>query len=459
MPQALEPGFRKTMERPALGFGLKGMKMEQDYFIRQLEEELVVALGCTEPVAVAYAASLARREAGPGRVESILIQASVSIYKNALGVIIPGTQDMGTAMAAALGALAGDPDLGLEVLRDLQEEQILEARRLCQEGLVLSKPAPPGSPTLYIDVTVSTREHSGRAVVAWKHDLIMELMRDGQATFVNEISSYQDLGAAISADDLGQIWSFATQVDLSRLAVIRQAMLLNGAIAEEGLARGYGLEVGRSIAESVRTRSPKTDKDAFSLADYCAAQTAAAADARMAGASFPVMSNSGSGNQGITATVPLLAAAHYLGSSEEALLRAQVLSHLVAIHVKKSYGRLSPLCGATGAAVGASAGLVMLMGGGLEAVVAAVQNMFGTLTGMICDGAKLGCALKVSVCVYAAVQAACVAIRGKEIAATDGVIEGDVEETIRNMERISKEGMTHMDDLLLNIMLNKQGDC
>ena len=135
------------------------------------------------------------------------------------------------------------------------------------------------------------------------------------------------------------------------------------------------------------------------------------------------------------------------------------LSHLVAIHVKKSYGRLSPLCGATGAAVGASAGLVLLMGGGLDQVIAAVQNMFGTLTGMICDGAKLGCALKVSVSIYGAVQAALVAMRGKEIAATDGVIESDVEETIRNMERISKEGMTQMDDLLLNIMLNKQGDC
>ena len=433
--------------------------MKQEYFLKQLEEELVVALGCTEPVAVAYAASLAKKEAGSEAVESIELKASVSIYKNALGVFIPGTREMGAAMAAALGAVGGNPELGLEVLQDIREEDVIEARRLCAEGRVASHPAPPNSPVLFIEAVVNTRHHRGRAVIAWKHDLIMELERDGQLSFVNDISHLQDMTTAITPDDLREIWDFSTGVDLSRLDIIRQAMLLNEGIAREGLAGSYGLEVGRSIAEAHHVTDSGLDRSDCSLSDYCAARTAAAADARMAGASFPVMSNSGSGNQGITATVCISAAADYLQSSEEDLLRAQTLSHLVAIHVKKSYGRLSPLCGATGAAVGSSAGLVMLLGGNLNQVIAAVQNMFGTLTGMICDGAKLGCALKVSVSIYAAVQAAMVAMRGKEIAATDGVIESDVEETIRNMERISKEGMTRMDDLLLNIMLNKQGGC
>lgn len=433
--------------------------MKQEYFLKQLEEELVVALGCTEPVAVAYAASLAKKEAGPGPVESIGLKASVSIYKNALGVFIPGTKEMGAAMAAALGAVGGNPDLGLEVLQDIGEKDLTEARRLYEGGKIKSDPAPPGTPSLFIDVLVKTENHTGRAVIAWKHDLVMELERDGQPTFVNDASHLQEMAAAITADDLREIWDFVTRVDLSRLDIIRQAMVLNERIAREGLTGSYGLEVGRSIAEAYYMTDPNFDRSTCSLSDYCAAWTSAAADARMAGASFPVMSNSGSGNQGITATVCITAAADYLESSEEALLRAQTLSHLVAIHVKKSYGRLSPLCGATGAAVGASAGVVMLLGGELNQVIAAVQNMFGTLTGMICDGAKLGCALKVSVSIYAAVQAALVAMRGKEIAATDGVIESDVEETIRNMERISREGMTEMDDLLLNIMLNKQGGC
>ena len=433
--------------------------MKEAYFLKQLEEELVVALGCTEPVAVAYAAALARKEAGQEPVESIQLKASVNIYKNAMGVYIPGTHEMGAAMAAALGAVGGNPDLGLQVLQDLKEDHIREARELHAQGRIVTEPAPQATPSLYIDVGIKTENHSGRAVVAWKHDLIIELESDGQQTFYNDMTNLLEPSAAITVDDLRQIWEFITQVDLDHLDIIRQAMLLNERISEEGLAKGYGLEVGRSIAEAHKITNRKIDHKTISLSDYCASRTAAASDARMAGAPLPVMSNSGSGNQGITATVCVSAAAHYLDSTEEALIRAQTLSQLVAIHVKKSYGRLSPLCGATAAAVGASAGLVFLLGGTIDQVIATVQNMFGTLTGMICDGAKVGCALKVSISIYAAVQAAYVAIRGKKIAATDGVIESDVEETIRNIGRISQEGMTNMDDLLLNIMLNKQGEC
>ncbi len=431
--------------------------MKQAYYLQQLEEELVVALGCTEPVAVAFAAALARKEAGYDEpIEGIELQASVNIYKNAMGVFIPGTSDMGAAMAAALGAVAGDPSLNLQVLQHIRETDIIEARSLCARGKVSLDIAPKGTPSLYINVVVRTKNHNGRATVAWKHDLITELARDDEKTFINDTSQIQELTDSITVDDLRDIWDFAMAVDVDKLDLIRQAVLLNDRIAERGMANADGLEVGRSIAKSCRSGRAVPDKDSFSLSDYCAAWTAAASDARMAGVSLPVMSNSGSGNQGITVTVSVLSASRYLGSTEEQLLRAQTLSHLVAIHVKKSFGRLSPLCGATAAAVGASAGIVMLLGGDIERVIAAVQNMFGTVTGMICDGAKLGCSLKVSACIYSAVQAAVVAMQGKEIAPTDGVIECDVEETIRNMERISKEGMGRMDDLLLNIMLNKK---
>ncbi len=418
-----------------------------------------MALGCTEPVSVAFAAALARKEAGYDEpIESIELLASVNIYKNAMSVFIPGTTDMGAAMAAALGAVGGDPALDLQVLQNISEEDIVLARKLCAAGKVSLDLAPKGAPSLYIDVTVHTKNHKGRATVAWKHDLIMELERDGVQTFLNDTSQVQELTDSISVDDLRDIWDFATTVDLDKLDIVRQAIELNDKIAVEGMTNSYGLEVGRSIAKSCRSGKAVPDTECCSLSDYCAAWTAAATDARMVGVSLPVMSNSGSGNQGLTATIPVLSAARYLGSSEEELLRAQTLSHLIAVHVKKSFGRLSPLCGATAAAVGASAGIVMLKGGDIEHVIAAVQNMFGTVTGMICDGAKPGCSLKVSACIYSAVQAAVVAMQGKQIAPTDGVIEFDVEETIKNMERISKEGMDSMDELLFNIMLNKKNE-
>ncbi len=442
--------------------------MRKTDYLQLLKEELVEALGCTEPACVALAAAHAREQVvhalndpssgdylDAEQIDSVDLYCSVNIYKNAMGVYIPGTNDMGAAMAAALGVVAGKASRGLQVLESISEMQIEEARQLCKSDKVKLHPAPSCEPTLYAEAVVCAQGHSGRAVIAWKHDMIVLLEQDGEPTFQFSPEE-QDLSGSISEKDLIEVWDFVTSVDLEDLSIIREAIRLNEIIAEEGLNRGYGLEVGRAILNKneLPAFAKKISEPAFS--DYCAARTAAAADARMAGSTLPVMANSGSGNQGLTVTVSVTAAAKYLGSSEEELIRAQTLSQLVAIHIKQSFGRLSPLCGATAAAVGSSAGMVMLLGGGLNHVIAAVQNMFGTVTGMICDGAKLGCALKVASCIYAAVQAALVAMRGKEIKPTDGVIEFDVENTIQNMERISKEGMLHMDDLLLNIMLNKR---
>jgi L-cysteine desulfidase len=416
-------------------------------YLEQLDQELVVAIGCTEPVAVAYAAALARQQAGQGNIESLTVIACINIYKNAMGVNIPGTQEMGVAMAAALGAIAGDAEQGLEVLSQVSPEQITAAKTLCESGRV-SLSTHEGEQDLYIDVTLGTAEHTGRAVIEHKHDLIMLLEKDGSAVFKNDNALSTALKDSISADDIASIYQFATTVDTAKLDKIRGAIELNSKVVDEGLMHEYGLSVGLAL------KGVKDPKD-LGLEVYAAVNTAAATDARMAGAPLPVMSNSGSGNQGLTVTIPVLATAEWLDSEEEAHLRAQTLAHLIAIHVKSSFGRLSPLCGAVAAGVGASCGIVYLLGGGLLECIAAVQNVFGAITGMICDGAKAGCALKVSVCVFAAVQAAKVAMAGRSIQPTDGVIEGDVEATIRNMERISKEGMAEMDKLLLNIMLNK----
>lgn len=420
--------------------------MNERYFLNQLEDELVIALGCTEPIAVAYAAALARKESGCDEIESMRVSASVNIYKNAMGVTIPGTQEKGVAMAAALGAVAGDAERALEVLEGLQEEEVEAARTLIKEEKV-QLGVSGHDPLLYIKVTIKTAGGSGSAVIAYKHDLILELGRDGELVYQNDMQVSQDPEDALVEGDIANIWQFAQTVDPSHLGKIEDALDLNMKIADAGLEEKYGLEVGTSIREQM---------DKLSLSDYCASRTAAATDARMAGAIYPVMGNSGSGNQGLTATVSVVAAAEYLGSEREALLRAVTLSHLLAIHVKKAFGRLSPLCGAVPASIGAAGGIVMLMGGGVEEVIAAAQNMFGTLTGMICDGAKAGCALKVSICIYAAVQAAVVAMQGHSIMMTDGMIGSDVEESMRNVSHISKEGMAEMDSTLLKIMMNKQ---
>ena len=421
--------------------------MNNTNYLEQLDEELVIAVGCTEPVAVAYAAALAKKQAGEGDIESIEVKASVNIYKNAMGVNIPGTQEMGVAMAATLGAIAGDADLVLEVLSSVDEEDIVKAKALCDEGHV-SLDIYKGEQPLYIDVFLSTGSHSGRAVIEHKHDLIMILEKDGQIVFKNDAELSTDLKDSITVDDISSIYDFAMTVELSKLDKIREAIKLNSAVVEEGLRKGYGLGVSPALKGT-------SDLSELDLELYCSVLTAAATDVRMAGVPMPVMANSGSGNQGLTVTVPVLAAAKWLKSEEDEHLRAQTLAQLIAIHVKGSFGRLSPLCGAVAAGVGASCGIVYLLGGKLPECIAAVQNVFGAITGMICDGAKAGCTLKVSTCVFTAVQAAKVAMTGRSIQSTDGVIEEDVEETIRNMERISKEGMADMDKLLLNIMMNK----
>jgi L-cysteine desulfidase len=362
-----------------------------------------------------------------------------------MGVKIPGTEEMGVAMAAALGAVAGDPDRSLQVLENLQVKDVEAARSLIAAEKVMLE-VSGSDPVLYIKVSVHTKSGSGSSVIAYKHDLVLELTRDDKLVYKNDMQLSQDLEDSLVEDDIANIWEFAQTVDLEKLDKVREALEPNMKIADAGLKDGYGIEVGPSIREQISR---------MSLSDYCASRTAAAADARMAGASYPVMGNSGSGNQGLTATVSVAAAAEYLNSSRETLLRAVTLSHLLAIHVKKAFGRLSPLCGAVPASIGAAGGIVMLMGGGLEEVIAAAQNMFGTLTGMICDGAKAGCALKVSICIYAAVQAAAVAMQGNSIKMTDGMIGSDVEQSMINMKHISKEGMADMDSTLLRIMMSK----
>ena len=420
------------------------MRNGTDY-ISLLKNEMTAVTGCTEPVAVAYAAALARNEIAGYEIERIYVLASGNIIKNAMAVLIPGTEEHGVEIAAALGAVAGNPEKKLALLEDITTEQVLRAKSLCWESVRVSTAS--ALPPLYVDITVIGGGHSGRAVLQNYHDCLVLLERDGKLQMENNTDGAAEAGRSISTRDIEDIFDFVSNVDIGQLDIIQQGITLNMKISREGLAGKYGLCVGKTLHEENHRES---------LITYAVALAAAGSDARMAGAPYAVMSNSGSGNQGICATVPVAAIAEKLGADRDTLIRGVALSNLTAIHVKKSIGRLSPLCGAVAAGIGAGAGIVYIMGGGIKEIKASVQNMLGNVTGMICDGAKAGCAMKVSTCVFAAAQSALIAMKGNVVQSIEGIIEADVERTIDNISRISGEGMPEMDPLLLSIIINKK---
>lgn len=432
--------------------------MDKNRFIRILNSEMQLATGCTEPAAVALAAAEAVRVLGsvPERLE---VSASAGILKNAMAAGIPGTDYTGMSYAAAIGAMGGDPERKLEVINGVPAEKLAMAEAFVRDGNVSVAKADTAL-KLYIDVTAYGEGHSGRAVIRNLHTNVALLQRDD--TILRESDETAAEGSkgsdAVSPEEIERyltmhkIWSYcAEEMDPVHDPIdrIRSAVEINRRVSEEGMRKDYGLAVGRRLQESCRDGIMTMD-----MTTYAMITTAAASDARMAGAPLSVVTNSGSGNQGIVATMPVVAAAHWLKSGEERLLRAAAISHLVTIYIKSKFGRLSNLCGATVAATGASCAIAYLLGGGYDAVCNAVHNMIGNLTGMVCDGAKADCSLKISSCVNAAVQAAILAVQGVRVQSTDGVVAQDVEDTIRNFAVLSNQGTG--DQVILDLMLKKQ---
>jgi L-cysteine desulfidase len=418
--------------------------MNEKYYLSLLENELKIALGCTEPIAIAFAASLARNQIKGYSIDKIEIKASGNIIKNAMAVTIPGTNEYGAKIAAALGAIAGDSEKKLEVLHRVTKADVEKAKQLCLDHVFLTK--AENTPELYIEVAVYGKGHIGRAILQNLHDCIVFLEKDGEMV-IDKRDQIISEKIEFLTEDVEDILRFVNTVELKKLDIIKKSIEINSRISEEGLRANYGLSIGRTLME---------DSSSSGLITYAVALTSAGSDARMAGVSLPAMSNSGSGNQGICAIMPVVAVAEKLRVSEERLLRAGTLSNLITIHAKRKFGRLSPLCGVVAAGIGASAGIVYIMGGQLKQVIAAIQNTIGNITGMICDGAKAGCAMKVATSVFAAVQSAFSAMRGKVVKPIEGIIENDVEDTIENISKISSEGMPSMDSVLLNIMVNKK---
>lgn len=429
-----------------------------------LEKELVVALGCTEPAAVAYAAALAARAAG-GEPRSVEVEASANVIKNAMAVGIPGTPFTGMSYAAALGAAGGDPERRLAVLAGLDAAAIGLAARLVEAGAVKVRRAETPK-KLFVEVLVRGAAGEGRARIEDEHDRVTLVSgprapaagkaapaSDGSAASLPEAASVASAAPAGRLDlDIPGVFAFAETVELSRLGIIRRAIELNAEISREGLSGDYGLRVGKLIRENVEAGILADD-----LLNAAMSKAAAGSDARMAGSPLPVMSNSGSGNQGIAATLPVLAVGERLGAPEEKILRAVTLSNLMTVYIKSKFGRLSGLCGAVVAGTGSACGIAYLLGGGLPEVKSAIQNMIGNVSGMLCDGAKGDCALKISTCTAAAVQAALMARRGISVTQVEGIVDADPEKSIENLARLGNEGSPALDEIVLDVMVSKGG--
>lgn len=419
-----------------------------------LRREVVPAIGCTEPMSVALCAARAREllDCLPERIE---VRLSANMLKNAMGVGIPGTGMIGLPIAVALGVLVGRSEYGLEVLRDVTPDVVARGRAYLAAATVDVALKEGIGETLYAEVHCSAGGHEAVAAIAGTHTRFVYLSLD------REVSLDLRSGTSVRAGETGvpltlrRVYDYAAASPVEELAFIDEARRLNMAAAEMALNGRYGHSLGRTL-RGERELHVMGD----SLFSRMLAYTSAACDARMAGAMVPVMSNSGSGNQGIAATVPVAVYAARTSATYERTLRALVLSHLTAVYIKQSLGRLSALCGCVVAATGSSCAIAYLMGGGYREVTYAVKNMIANLTGMICDGAKPSCALKVSSGVSTAVMSALLAVEGTCVTSVEGIIDDDVDRSIRNLTSIGREGMASTDRMVLDIMTHKSsGGC
>lgn len=413
-----------------------------------IKKEVVPAVGCTEPVAVALAVAKATHLLGcePERIDARL---SGNMLKNAMGVGIPGTGMIGLPIAMALGALIGDPEKGLEVLSGVSPEAVERGKEFISEGRIGIDLEPDAPSKLYIDTVVKAGGHSARVVISVSHTNFIRLERDGEILL--DVPSKGDV-VEESADlplDMAMIYEFATETPIDEIDFILEAKRLNQAASRLALEGDYG----HSLGATIRKYGLKFYGD--TPVEHMISYTSAACDARMGGAKVAVMSNSGSGNQGITATMPVVSFAEDMNADEEHTVRALILSHLTSIYIKQSLGRLSALCGCVVASTGASGALVYLMGGGYAQICSAIKNMVANLTGMICDGAKPSCALKISSGVTTAMMSAMLAMSGKCVTSAEGIVSDDVDETIHNLTSIGREAMTETDRLVLKIMTSK----
>lgn len=428
-------------------------KPEREQIIALIKREVVPAIGCTEPIAVALCVAKATETLGC-HPENIKVFLSANILKNAMGVGIPGTDMIGLPIAVALGALIGKSEYELEVLKDSTPEAVEAGKKMIESQCIDIALKENIEEKLYIEAVCTHGNDSATAIISGGHTNFVYISRNQNVILDNRTPASAEAQAAHVELTLRKVFDFATTAPLEEIEFILEARRLNKNAAERSFQGKYGHELGRMLRNSQKERNIMGNNTFTHILSY----TSAACDARMAGAMIPVMSNSGSGNQGIAATLPVVVYAEDNHNSEEELTRALILSHLTVIYIKQSLGRLSALCGCVVAATGSSCGITYLMGGGYQQVMYAVQNMIATLTGMICDGAKPSCALKLTSGVSTAVMSAIMAMEQKCVTAVEGIIEENVNQSIRNLTKIGSEGMNETDKLVLDIMTHKHCD-
>ncbi len=429
---------------------------EQLSIINLIKKQVVPAIGCTEPMAVALCVAKATKLLGK-TPEHIDLRLSANILKNAMGVGIPGTGMVGLPIAIALGALIGRPELQLEVLQDCNEEAVERGKAYIAENRIHIALEKDDDDKLFINVICQADGHEAEARIKTHHTDFVFLRKDGEILQDGLLTGNKEQGNGEQDDEpqltLHKVYEFATETNLDDLRFILEAKKLNEAVAKKGLEENFGHQLGKTMLTPLG-RGFLGD----GIFAHVLSNTSGACDARMAGALIPVMSNSGSGNQGICATMPVVTFAEENHNSEEELIRALTMSHLTAIYIKQSLGSLSALCGCVVASTGSSCGITYLMGGNYEQVTYAVKNMIANLTGMICDGAKPSCSLKLTTGVSTAMLSAMLAMQGKYVSSLEGIVDDDVDQSIRNLTSIGSKGMDVTDRYVLDIMTHKSNN-
>ena len=424
--------------------------IERNEIIALIKHEVTPAIGCTEPVAVALAVAKAKEVLGvlPDKIEVFL---STNMLKNAMGVGIPGTGMVGLPIAIALGALIGKSEYKLQVLKDVTPSTLELGKKMINEKIINVFLKHKISEKLYIEINATSANEKVQVIISRDHTRFSHIEKNGEILLhlndETDGTASQEKTVNLS---FNKVCDLALESPIEELRFILQTAVMNKAASNESMKGQYGHSVAQTVSHGSQQNIMGN-----TIFTRMLSVTAAACDARMAGAMFPVMSNSGSGNQGIAATLPVSVFAEETGKSEDELIRALALSHLMTIYIKQSLGRLSGLCGAIVAATGSACGITYLMGGTREQIAYSIKNMIGNITGMICDGAKPSCALKVSNGVSTATLSALMAIDNKVVTSIEGITDEDVDKTILNLTKIGSEGMNETDRMVLEIMTTK----
>lgn len=417
-------------------------------FIQALQEGVVPATGCTEPVAVAFGAATCMEHLSTRAVDEIDVKVSLNIMKNAMAVIVPGTGEPGLKVAAAAGALVGDATAKLKVICGICDDDVPKIKALAESGKVKVELANVED-DLYVDVKVVSGAESAQVWIAGDHTNIFKIEQNDKIIYEKDRPAPHAKSAIkeyLQTQKFANIWDFALNVPLEKIAFMKQAADLNLALSKEGLAHNYGLQLGESLLDK---------EEQATLDNQIITYTVAASDARMGGANLPAMSNSGSGNQGISATMPVWVVAQHVHANEEQLIRALTLSHLTAIYIHAFLPVLSAFCAADSAAMGAAAGVVYLMNRNYDTACMAIKNMAGDSVGMVCDGAGCSCAMKVASSVSSMYRSTKLALKGIVIPASNGLVCDDIDATIRGIGKLGTEGLKGTDPVVLDIMMQK----